>query len=339
MSLSNKTVLIIGPNYFNYLSASSKAFERQGWNTVVESYDNPIHPYTTFMKWRWKFAVHRDKLQSKSRSDYNRYILERFESIKPNMVFIMNGDILETCTLDIFRKKAKVGLWLFDTCARLPLSVGHIDHVDALFCYEKSDVDRYCQQGKKAWFLPQACDINTYFPMNLEKDIDILFVGNLYSSPKRMKTMQSVVSHFSGRTIKVYGLYKPWFKSPLRCIFREHREIYSNVCVPPDRVNELYNRSRIVLNIHNEQQISGANPRTFEIIGSGSWQVCDANPYIEHLFPKGEIGLYHNIDELFSLIECGLSHDMKLNVAKAMEKMMANHTFDVRIKKVIDILK
>lgn len=334
----NNNVLIIGPNYFNFLGATAKAFEKHGWNAVIESYDNPIHPYTTFMKWRWKLAVDRDRLQSKSRCDYNRYILNRFEAIKPDMVFIMNGDILESDTLDFFRQKSKVGLWLFDTCDRLPLSVGHIDHVDAMFCYEQTDVDRFRQQGKNAWFLPQACDTYTYFPMNLEKDIDILFVGNLYSSVKRMITMQAVVSHFSDKKIKVFGLYKPWFKSPLKCLFREHRDIYSNVCVPPETVNELYNRSRVVLNIHNEQQVSGANPRTFEIIGSGSWQVCDANPYIESLFNDGEIGLYHNIDELFSLIECGLSHDMKLNVAKAMEKMMANHTFDVRIKNVIDIL-
>lgn len=334
----SNTVLIIGPNYFNYLTATAKAFERQGWTSVVESYDNPIHPYTTFMKWRWKLSRNREKLQARSRREYNRFILERFESVKPQMVFIMNGEILESSTLDAFRKQAKVGLWMFDTRHQLSASVGHIDHVDAMFCYEKTDSDWYLEQGKQAYFLPQACDTDTYFPMNIKKDIDILFVGNLYTSSKRMETIQAVVNRFPDRIIRVYGLYKPWYKGFLKWLFRERRDVYKNKTVAPDQVNELYNRSRVVLNIHHEHQVSGANPRTFEIIGSGSWQVCDANPYIEEIFSNDEIGLYHNQEELFALIEKGLTHNMSADAQKAKLKLDACHTFDVRVREVIEKL-
>lgn len=334
----SSTVLIIGPNYFNYLTTTQNAFKRLGWKTALESYDNPIHPYTSLMRLRWKLSRHRDQLQDKSRKNYNAYILQRFYAIKPQMVFIMNGDILEASTLDLFRKTAKVGLWLFDTRDKMPTSVGHVDHVDAMFCYEQTDVDWYIEQGKHAYFLPQACDTDTYFPLNLEKDIDILFVGNLYTSPKRIKTIQEVVRHFQDRTIRVYGLYKPWYKGFFKWLFREHREIYKNKTIKPHKVNELYNRARVVLNIHQEQQVSGSNPRTFEIIGSGAWQVCDANPYIERLFSDNEIGLYHNLEELFCLIEKGLTQDMSADIKKAQEKIDASYTFDCRIREIIKIL-
>lgn len=334
----NTTVLIIGPNYFNYLTATENAFKRLGWDAVLESYDNPIHPYTFFMRLRWKLSHSRNQLQDKSRKIYNAYILKRFYTIKPQMVFIMNGDILEASTLDAFRKTAKVGLWLFDTRKKLPTTIDHVDHVDAMFCYEQTDVDWYMEQGKKAYFLPQACDTDTYFPLNLEKDIDILFVGNLYTSPKRMKTMQAIVNHFKDRTIQVYGLYKPWYKGFFKWLFREYRNIYKNTTVAPYKVNQLYNRARIVLNIHQEQQVSGSNPRTFEIIGSGAWQICDANPYIESLFSENEIGIYHNLDELFLLIEQGLTQDMSDNIKKAKEIINAHYTFDCRVKEIIKIL-
>ena len=332
------TVLVIGPNYFNYLSAAKGAFERMGWNVVVEGYDNPIHPYTLAMKWRWKLSRNREALQSKSRDAYNRYIIGRFLEVRPDMVFVMNGDILFGSTLDAFRASAKVALWLFDTCSKLPSSVAHIDHVDALFCYEQDDVDGYASQGKTAYFLPQACDTDTYCPLSLSKDIDILFVGNLYTSPRRMQIMQQVVEHYPDRHIEVWGLYKPWYKGVLRWLFREHRDIYKNRTVPAAEVNRLYNRARVVLNIHQEQQRDGANPRTFEIFGSGAWQVCDANPCIEQMFSADEMGVFHSIDELFACIDDALHHDKTAAVEQARAKILAQHTFDVRMQTVVSQL-
>lgn len=329
------TVLVIGPNYFNFLTATKGAFDRMGWTVVVEGYDNPIHPYTTAMKWRWKVSRHRDRLQVHSREAYNGYILDRFSEVQPDMVFVMNGDILFGSTLDAFRASAKVALWLFDTRSKLPTSVGHIDHVDALFCYEQDDVDWYASQGKTAYFMPQACDTDTYHPLSLSKDIDILFVGNLYTSPRRMQIMQQVVKHYPERKIEVWGLYKPWYKGVLRWLFREHRDIYKNRTVSPDEVNRLYNRSHVVLNIHQEQQKDGANPRTFEILGSGAWQVCDANPYIERMFSSDGMGIFHSTDELFACIDDALLRDKTAAAQQARKEMLAQHTFDVRMQAVV----
>ena len=329
------TVLVIGPNYFNYLSAARGAFERMGWTAVAEGYDNPIHPYTTAMKWRWKVSRHREALQAKSRDAFNSFILGRFREVQPDVVFIMNGEILYGSTLDAFRASAKVALWFFDTRDRLPSAHGHIDHADALFCYEQTDVDWYASQGKTAYFLPQACDTDTYRPLSLPKDIDILFVGNLYTSPRRMQIMQQVVGHYPDCHIEVWGLYKPWYKGIVRWLFREHRDIYKNRTVPPEQVNRLYNRARVVLNIHSEQQKDGANPRTFEIFGSGAWQVCDANPYIEHMFSADEMGIFHSVDELFACIDEALRHDKSAAMEQARARILATHSFDVRMQTVV----
>lgn len=336
----NRTVLIIGPNYFNFLNATSNAFCRLGWHSVTESYDNPIHPYTTFMKWRWKLSRHKDILQKKSRSYYNSYILDRFHEIKPDMVFIMNGEILEPETLDRFRESSKVAVWLYDSRAKLPLSVGHVDHADAMFCYENNDVEQYRKEGKEAYFLPQACDTDIYRPLDMERDIDILFIGTLFISPRRKQVVKAVIDSFPDRNIQIYGVYKPWYKGLFTWLFREHRNIYRNCNVAPEQVNVLYNRAKIALNIHNEQQKDGANPRVFEICGSKSYQLCDGNPYIDKLFKNGEIGIWHSIDELTSLIRTGLDDVCRQSKAeKAYQEVMEHHTYDVRMKTVIDTLK
>lgn len=330
-------VLIIGPQYYHYLNACEYAFKELGWEAIVESYDNPIHPYTTTMKWRYKLSRDKDTLHRKSRMAYATYIEKRFEEIQPNVVFIMNGDILESTTLDKFRQSAKVLLWLFDNRDKIPTSITHADHVDCLFCFEQEDVDWYLAQGKQAHFLPQACDTSTYFPIDCAKDIDILFVGVLFYSPRRQRIIRNLIQRFPHLRIVVFGTYKPWYKNPLKWLLREKRHIYKNRNIDADEVNRYYNRSRIVLNIHQEQQHNGANPRTFEISGSGAYQLCDANPYIESLFMGGEIGIYHNENELYRLVEEAISSDNVAQALQAYRFVQAHHTFIVRIKEVLAI--
>ena len=94
-------VLIIGPNYFNFLPATESAFSRLGWEVSVMAYDNPIHPYTSWMKWKYKLSRHRDRMQAKSRAAFADTVLTAFRAVRPELVFILNGDINTEVALSI----------------------------------------------------------------------------------------------------------------------------------------------------------------------------------------------------------------------------------------------
>lgn len=178
--------------------------------------------------------------------------------------------------------------------------------------------------------------MKTYFPIaGGKKDIDILFVGNLYFYPNRQKTIQKIIEAFPEKKIKIIGEYKPWYKDMFKCLFRERRDIYTNHNISPKDVNKYYNRSRIVLNIHREYQKDGANPRLFEICGSGSYQISDSNPYIESVFPHGEIGLFKTEDDLIEAISDALSHDKSSNAKAAHEIVIQQHNYESRMRQVL----
>lgn len=331
-----RRVLIIGPNYYNFIPAVERAFSSSGWETDSIAYDNPIHPYTTLMKWRYKLSCNRERMQNKSRSLFCREAKERFDRFRPDLVFVLNGDILQTPVLDGFREAgAKIALWLFDNRERLPRSEDLASHVDKLFCFEQEDAEWFRARGFDSAFLPQACDTSVYYPLGIPKDIDILFVGNLWNSPKRKETMCEVIRAFPGRKIVVYGLYQPWYKGVWRWITRPYKSVFRNRNIPPEKVNELYNRARVVLNIHQELQKQGANPRVFEICGSGAYQVCDYNEYVESLFAPGDIGLYKSFDELKKKISDSLSEDTALRAESARRTVLAANTFESRIRSVL----
>lgn len=334
-------VLIISASFFDYQNSVARAFEQHGFQAYVENYDEPIHPFRGILRWRHKFSLDKERLREKSRLKYKKYIENIFDEIHPDIVFTYNGTILKDETLDYFRKNgAKVVVWMYDSVLRPDRAMceRHIDHADLFCCFEEKDVEYFSAQGKRAYFLPLACDTTVYYPQQSNKDIDILFVGTIYTSAKRIELLEKLVKYYSHLNIRIYGEYKPYFKNPLTWMFRKYRDVFLNHNITPAEVNNLYARSRIALNIHNKQTFCGANQRLFEASGARAYQICDANPYIRSVFPNGEVGLYENSEQLFNLIDYALTHDMSTQADKAYEIITQNHTFNARVKQIIEWL-
>ena len=327
-------VLVIGPNYFNFLSAVRSAFEDLGWKAYAEGYDNPVHPYNVLNKLRWKFDSDHDKLVAASRRSFRKHIEKRFRALKPELVFIMNGDMLTPSTMDFFRNSARVALWFFDSMDKVKGSGMLARHSDMVFSFEQSDVEMLNARGVTSYFLPQAYDSRVYRPLGLERDIDILFIGNMMYSPKRKDVVNRVIAAFPDRKIEVHGLYQPWYKGISAWWHRPHKDIITNANVTPAQANRLYNRAKVVLNVHQEHQKCGANPRVFEILGSGAYQVCDANTFLEVLFSDGGVGLYHSPEEMLSLISEALEPGFHSSCPES--GVLDGCTFETRMREVLD---
>ncbi|MBQ9584185.1 MAG: glycosyltransferase [Bacteroidales bacterium] len=332
--------LIIGPDFYNFNSAVSAAFSQAGYQTLVAGYGTPVDPYNLKNKLAFKLTADRQAFRQRNRIARQAYFLDRFYEFRPDVVFILNGEILLPDTLDEFCRGAKVALWCFDSVKHIPVVQEHISHVHRFYCYDRGDISFYASRGQQALFLPQAADTAVYHPLEgVEKDIDILFVGDMYHSPRRQAYIWEVIRAFDGKKIKVAGIYKPWYKNPVKALLRERRDVFTNCNLPPEEVNVLYNRARVVLNIHNEQQSDGANPKVFEICASGAYQICDSNPYLQSIFPGGEIALYLTPQQMITCIREALEGDMAPRAAQARAIVLSGHTFGTRIAAVINDLK
>lgn len=341
--MHKKRVLIISADFFDYHVSIATAFGILGFETKIETYDEPIHPFRGFRKWRHKFSRNKERLREKSRKLYGNYIRGVFDEYKPDIVFVFNGTMLLDSTLDHFRTGgARVVLWMYDSVLRNDrrMCVSHIDHVDLMCCFEATDVDFYRAQGKSAFFMPMACDTDIYYPANDGgvKDIDILFVGTIYISEHRIRLLEMLAEKYKNRKLVFYGLYKPYYKNPIGWMFRKYRRVFFNKNISPKEVNRLYSRTKIALNIHNRQTFTGANPRVFESSGAGVYQICDKNPFIESLFGKGEVGLYETDEELIRLIDYALSNDVSDNARRAYDIVVNEHTFVNRIERILELL-
>ena len=151
--------------------------------------------------------------------------------------------------------------------------------------------------------------------------------------------LECLVKHYPNLNIRIYGEYKPYFKNPITWLFRRYRKVFLNYNIPPQEVNDLYARTKIALNIHHKQTFNGANQRFFEASGAKAYQICDANPFIRSVFAKGEIGIYENEEQMYALIDHALSHDMSKDAERAYNVIIAEHTFHIRVKRMLQLLK
>lgn len=335
-------VLIVSSPFFGYQNSVGRAFQEIGYEVRIETYDEPVHPFKGLLRWRHKLSLNKEALREKNRQKYKLYIESVFDSFKPDLVFTYNGLLIKDDTLDYFRRNgAKVIVWMYDSVQRDDRKpcVSHIDHSDLFLCFEEKDVEFYAAMGKKAYFMPLACDTSVYYPQRKEKDIDILFVGTLYTSKKRIQMLEDLVKHYPDKKILIYGEYKPYFKNPITWAFRRNRKVFLNHNIPPEQVNNLFARTKIALNIHHQQTFNGANQRLFEACGADVYQICDTNPFIDSLFTNGEVGLYHNQEEMYRLIDYALTHDMSAQAHAAYEIIINNHTFTQRIRQFLRLLE
>lgn len=328
-----KRVLIIGPNFHYFNASIERAFQSLGWETLVDAYDTPIHPYTLWNKIRYKVYPDKIALRLKARQHYDVYIRERFDSFRPDLVFIMNGEILLPQTVAYFHQTAKVVIWLFDSITRMLYSIDNLRDADSVYCYEQKDIPLLAKEQIVASFLPQAVDTSLYYPIQgVEKKYDIVFAGESWNSKKRRQLLQAVVSHFTDKRICIVGRNVIPTKDFFRWLFRKHRNIYTNKHASAEELNLLYNQARVVLNIHIEQQQDGANPKVYEILATGAHQVCDANPYLEKHFSQ-VMSLYHSENEMIELIETALSM-----TSIPMKYAISGNTFVDRMQTIISHL-
>ena len=78
--------------------------------------------------------------------------------------------------------------------------------------------------------------------------------------------------------------------------------------IAPECTASLYARSKICLNIHLPAH-KGVNPRTFEIMATGSFQIIDEREDYAGLAPGQDLAVFHSTEDLIEKISYYLAHE------------------------------
>lgn len=339
----NKKVLIIGPDFYGYNKSISNAFLRLGYEVKTVNFSE-TYPNNLKNKFRCsllsKFGI--NHFIQEYNKNLNDEILKIYKKFNPEIVIIIKGHKISKETLIKMDNSIKI-LWMMDSIFNVNHTYKLLNFYDHLFMFEYTDVINLEKNKIKSYFLPLAVDKNVYYPLNSdEENIDILFVGALYKN--RIKVLEEVINCFSDLNIKIYGQFLNW-KYPDRYIkyfFKEYKNYFLNKNISPQKLNSLYSKSKISLNIHHKQTKYGCNQRFFEILGSRGFQIVDYNKYLSDFFVPGKhFVTYKNINSLLYSIDKYLDMPNKRKKISNNGYNIAinNHTFLDRAKKIIEVIK
>lgn len=351
-----KKILVFGEQYFHYTDSTVDAFRSMGFEVRV--FYMPLIKSERLSIWKHlKYKINKKGFEEKYYKKSKQELCDVINAYKPNIFLSINGnqyhEFIDKNILKILQTLGcRTYTWYMDTVKRFNNIEQNIPHYDHILTFEPMDLD-YIKKtyNKEAVYLPIGVAEQLFCSNSenedSEKKYDISFIGN--STDNRLEVLDKVAEYcaINNKEIIVYGHY--WHNKNLwqkifskRHFARKHPYLVkyvTNTFLHGKAVADLYNNSRISLNIHTSLH-KGINPRTFEILGNNNFELCDYRSDAQKmgLIDGVNIVMYNNTKECVEKIKYYLNNeDECLKIAKAgKEFVMKNYTMK---KLLADVLK
>jgi len=330
-------VLIVGQGgEYNLEGFTGNAFEELGW--VVRRFDSylkvPRESKSAFRMLATRSSAFR-KVATKV-GGVQRRLEEAISLERPDLLLVCKGELFPLqSALNLKKLGIHSVLWYPDDPRFLKSLLLKIASVfDLVVVSSKSTLATLHEADMdKAIHLPFGCDPKIHRSLNVEKTMDVSFVGTWY--PERSK----LLSKLAKCDLRIWGAY---WRTPF-VARRVRRHLVSGAAYGEEYVRIL-NRSRITINMHHATDSSPEgkpNMRVFEASGCGSFQLTDSAPGLTSAFePNKEIVCYNSPEELVDLVSYYIDAKEERNeIARAAQhRAYAEHTYVNRVASLLTAL-
>lgn len=209
---------------------------------------------------------------------------------------------------------------------------------NAVFTINEACIPLYQKQGFPAFHLDFG--YNPAFRGEVaeqqEEKTDLVLVANSYQVWRypqyfRWKSIETLLKPLTERNYQVLVAGGGWGKVPWKDPRNNIRYIGA---VPFEDTFRFYGLAKIVLNLQNQNQYpTQVTARTFEIMGSGAFELTSRTPAVERLFTHGRhLVMSGSAEETLALVDYYLVHEKERQevAANGQAEILAKHTYDKR---------
>lgn len=350
-------ILVFGEQYFNYTDSTVYALRKLGHNVEVV-YMPLLHKSKLSIKEHVLYKLGNKAFLNEFYENTRNKLLNLIEAFKPDLFLSINGnqfaEYIDNNILYKLKIKGVVSVvWYLDTIKKFTAIDQHLDLFDHIYSFEPDDTE---------WAKEQYDVIVQYLPIgvaeelycnnkeNIEEIYDVSFVGNF--TENRAKILDKIAEYCkaNNKSLIVYGHYwhnKYWWqeatakkkfskKYPNLVGYIRNEFLYGN------DVTKLYLQSKICMNIHTIVH-KGINPRTFEILGNGNFQLCDYRSDAEQfgLIDKHNIALFNDADDCVKQVDYYLNNEAERKAIGKLgkETVKDKYTITKLLGEVLEDLK
>lgn len=270
------------------------------------------------------------------RSSYTR-LLKVTREFQPNLLLVAGGEGPPPSVIGELKRwtKGKVILWFPDYLGNFGREYIMAADYDAYFFKDRYIVEFFRDKlGKRAFFLPQACNPMWHRRVELTEEekkkygCDLTLAGNMYYY------RALICEQFLDYKFKIWGNnYPRWLESPVKSIYQNHY-------IAEEEKAKAFNAAKIVLNMMHYGELLGVNVRTFEAAGCGAFQIVDWKPNLDEFFePEKEVVTFRTLGELKEKVRYYLEHDRERQeiADRGYRRAHQEHTYYHRLTQLLEL--
>lgn len=269
----------------------------------------------------------------------------KIRQTEPDLVFFLAQAPVSTELLSKLREeKIQTAFWFVENHKLFPYWNEIAPLCDCFFTIQRGEFFSKLDvlNAFDHFYLPLCCEPSAHRPQELDaQDLarygsDLSVAGFGYYN--RLHMLQGLTD-FSP---KLWG--PGWNRSSALAPFIQD----SGADFDVETMVKIYNASSINLNLHSSTYATGVepdgdfvNPRTFEIAGSGAFQLCDERSELGELFSIGsEIITFRNLQGLRELIRHYLDHprERKEIANRSRQRALSDHTYRLRMRQMLECI-
>lgn len=355
-----KKALVAGPAFHGYVDQIASAFQANGVNAkaitykpsgLISSIHRRLNSYLLFNRNNDQ-KIKKLLLEQHDVFALNRYLYALKMIVhewKPDVLLLIRPDLVPIDVFFDLRNQSpttKLTIWSTDPIQRFKVDSDMLQACHAVFLYDKHDVPYVNAFNSQGISLPMGFDDRAYFPIHDGKqDLHkISFIGRI--SQNRLMDLNVLPTEIKldKTEYTIYNGYKNYFVRIKLKIQSDKPPLHSYsdyTKVDAYRAADIYRRTAINLNIHQNGTRYGFNPRFFEIPAAGGFQIAKYLPGMEDYFEPGEEVIYYKkTSELCELVKRYLKDDAvrrKIS-ALAAKRAQEQYSFKCRVRKMISYL-
>jgi spore maturation protein CgeB len=264
------------------------------------------------------------------------------EALEPDVVLAMAQAPLGVAALDdIGARNVLRVLWFVEDFRFFTYWRDVAAHYDYVFTIQEDE----CLEAMRAVsdariaYLPCGFDPEVHRPLVLDGEertrygSDVSFVGAGYWN-RRL-----AFRRFLDTDLRIWGSDWGGAHDLARVVQRDGARVATEDAV------QIFNASRVNLNLHSSTYHDGVdprgdfvNPRTFELAGSGAFQIVDQRRPLPALFSAGsELAVASSVDEMRAMTDYYLAHDDERRdmAVRARLRALDEHTYAHRLESML----
>ncbi len=270
---------------------------------------------------------------------------EKYRETKPHICLFMAQSPISVSVLKKIKASGGItAFWFVEDFKRFDYWKEYAPLFDLFCTIQKDDFFDELNKinAKNIFYLPMAASESFSKEIKLsQKDkefygSDVSFMGAGY--PNR----HSLLAKLTEFDLKIWGT--GWNENKILNPFVQK----DGQRVDIEETMKIYKFSKININLHSSMNYSPTiengdfvNPRTFEILACGGFQLVDDRKYLPEMFEDGkDLVVFHSEEDLKEKIKYYLNHpEEREKIAKTgQSKVLKNYTYSNRMKTLLNIL-